>query len=294
MEKIRLGVIGLSKGNGHPYSWSAICNGFDDQYMQECPFPVIPQYLTAARGTQDFIENAEVTHIWTQERSISEHVAKASCIAHVVDRPEDMIGQVDAVLLARDDAENHLAMARPFLEAGLMVYIDKPLAFDRLTAEKIYAMEQFEGQIFSCSAMRYARELDELDLLDIGKISYIDATTMKRWDTYAAHIIDPVLRIVGDTHRVVSSAALKNENTQGETLQLEDGTIVSLHAHKTTPVPISLRIIGDKGERVVTFNDTFYAFRGALRAFIASVQAKKSVLSKAHVMTLVDWIERGL
>ena len=26
---LRIGVIGLSEGNGHPYSWSAIINGFD-------------------------------------------------------------------------------------------------------------------------------------------------------------------------------------------------------------------------------------------------------------------------
>ena len=28
-EKFRLGLIGMSTGNGHPYSWSAICNGYD-------------------------------------------------------------------------------------------------------------------------------------------------------------------------------------------------------------------------------------------------------------------------
>src|SRR5690554_2257137 len=42
---IRLGVIGLSDGNGHPYSWSAIVNGYDPVAMQACEFPVIPEYL---------------------------------------------------------------------------------------------------------------------------------------------------------------------------------------------------------------------------------------------------------
>ena len=32
----------------------------------------------------------------------------------VVSKPEQMIGSVDAVLLARDDAENHTQMALPF------------------------------------------------------------------------------------------------------------------------------------------------------------------------------------
>ena len=29
MKTIRLGLIGISKDNGHPYSWSAIINGYD-------------------------------------------------------------------------------------------------------------------------------------------------------------------------------------------------------------------------------------------------------------------------
>jgi hypothetical protein len=38
-KKIKLGIIGASKGNGHPYSWSAIFNGYDaqDEYARIDP-----------------------------------------------------------------------------------------------------------------------------------------------------------------------------------------------------------------------------------------------------------------
>ena len=110
-KELKLGVIGLSDGNGHPYSWSAIFNGCDMAYMKDCGFPVIPEYLSKQRFPDDCIPNAHVTHIWTQDRAVSEHVAKASLIPNVVDRMEDMIGEVDAVLLARDDPENHTNFA---------------------------------------------------------------------------------------------------------------------------------------------------------------------------------------
>ena len=45
MKELRLGVVGLSEGNGHPYSWSAIFNGCDMSFMKDCGFPVIPGYL---------------------------------------------------------------------------------------------------------------------------------------------------------------------------------------------------------------------------------------------------------
>ncbi len=43
--EIRLAMLGMIEGNGHPYSWSAIVNGYNPKEMAQCPFPVIPQYL---------------------------------------------------------------------------------------------------------------------------------------------------------------------------------------------------------------------------------------------------------
>ena len=43
--EIRLAMLGMIEGNGHPYSWSAIVNGYNPEEMAKCPFPVIPQYL---------------------------------------------------------------------------------------------------------------------------------------------------------------------------------------------------------------------------------------------------------
>ena len=77
---LKLGIIGLSEGNGHPYSWSAIVNGdYDSKLMADCGYPVIPAYLGANRDTLG-IEGAKVTHIWTQDKALSQHVSKASKI----------------------------------------------------------------------------------------------------------------------------------------------------------------------------------------------------------------------
>ena len=73
MKKLKLGIIGTSKGNGHPYSWSAIFNGYDPKYMKNCPYPVIYDYLSKQKFPEDNIKGASVTHIWTQNKKISEH-----------------------------------------------------------------------------------------------------------------------------------------------------------------------------------------------------------------------------
>ena len=295
MKKTSLGVIGLSEGNGHPYSWSAICNGFDMNYMKDCPFPVIPEYLSKEKYPGDFIQDANVTHIWTQDRTISEHVAKASKIGNIVTDYHDMIGKVDAILLARDDAENHLEMCRDFIEAGMMVYIDKPLAFSTENALKIFKLEKFPGQVFSCSAMRYAKELrNGIDKIKtIGKINYIDACVMKRWDTYSAHIIDPMLMLLDDKVSIREHISIKNDFAQGVILKLVDGMIINLMSHKNENSPMYVNVFGEYGNVLIEFDDTFYAFRETLKQFIISVKNRKSVISKDHMLKLVDIINRG-
>ena len=46
----------------------------------------------------------------------------------MVARPEDVIGEVDAVIIATDKGYEHVERCRPFVEAGLPVFVDKPLA----------------------------------------------------------------------------------------------------------------------------------------------------------------------
>lgn len=107
MSELRLGLLGISEGNGHPYSWAAIVNGYDEAEMARCPFPAIPRYLAEHRFPDEAIDDARVTHLWTQDPTASRQIAAASMIEHIVSSPEEMVGEVDAVLLARDDAERH-------------------------------------------------------------------------------------------------------------------------------------------------------------------------------------------
>ncbi|HEY1110775.1 MAG TPA: hypothetical protein VGE76_19135, partial [Opitutaceae bacterium] len=94
---IRLAMLGMIEGNGHPYSWSAIVNGFDPEAMARCPFPVIPKYLGAQPRESVRVPGARVTHIWTDNPADAPGVAAASLIPNVVAEPTDVIGQVDAV-----------------------------------------------------------------------------------------------------------------------------------------------------------------------------------------------------
>ena len=55
----------------------------------------------------------------------------------LVDKPADLIGKVDGVLVESLEGGVHLERATPFLEAGLPCYIDKPFACSAADARKI-------------------------------------------------------------------------------------------------------------------------------------------------------------
>jgi predicted dehydrogenase len=185
MSKLKLGVIGMSEGNGHPYSWSAIFNGYNPAYMKDCPFPVIPDYLSKQSFPEDSLGHlAIVTHVWCPDKSIATHIAKSSNIDTVVDNIMDMVDAVDAVLLARDDAATHYEYALPFLQSGKHIFIDKPFAIKTEEANKMWAAQQFENQIFTCSSLRFAKDLsltaDEKE--KIGTIKIVEGGVMKKWE----------------------------------------------------------------------------------------------------------------
>ena len=129
-KELKIGILGMTEGNGHPYSWSAMFNGFDMRYMAECPFPVIPAYLKKQPPHTIGIPGAHITHICCTGyagRDMAEHMAKASNIPNVVDDPLEMLGQVDAVICATDIGDEHIERCKPFLDAGIPMFIDKPL-----------------------------------------------------------------------------------------------------------------------------------------------------------------------
>ncbi len=264
---LKLGIVGLSEGNGHPYSWAAIINGYDLRAMDSCPFPVIPQYL-GARPESDFgIDDARVTHIWTQDPKISQQVAQSSRIEKIVPRLQDMIGEIDALLLARDDGENHLAMAAPFLDKGIPVFIDKPLtdnARDLEAFRKRYAAGQ---PIVSTSCFRYSMEL--LALAE-EKYSYASAFSPKYWRTYGIHVLEGIRTVMGAGFKSVRDVGTGNQ-VQVQ-LAWNDGRTALIEVMCGVSGPIAFNFYGkDKWVRVDSF-DTFSMFKAQLADFVGFVQ----------------------
>lgn len=274
---IKIGIIGLSEGNGHPYSFSSIINGYDDEYMSQSGWDNIYMYLKE-RDISDFgIQDSKITHVWTQNLEESRKIAKASKIDNVVEKYEEMINEIDAVIIARDDYQSHKIIAKPFLDGGKYVFIDKPLSLD---IDDLIYFKPFikSGQLMSCSGIKYAPELDKIkrDLKDFGKIKLIRGTTVKSWEKYAIHMLDGIFSVVPFN---VKSVQYNNSNHESFTLFNFDGSIIQIDALGSCELMLRIEFFSDtKYYKADTLN-SFDAFRRTLWNFIDTIKNKETTNS---------------
>jgi len=230
------------------------------------------------RPISDFgIQDSKITHVWTQNIEESKKIAQASKIEHVVEKYDDMIEHVDAVIIARDDYESHKIIAKPFLEAGKHVFIDKPLSLD---IDDLIYFKPFikSGQLMSCSGIKYAPELDKIkrDLKDFGKIKLIRGTTVKSWEKYAIHMLDGIFSVV-PFH--VKSVQYNSSNHESFTLFNFDGSIIQIDALGSSELTLRIEFFSDiKYYKADTLN-AFDAFRRTLWNFIDTIKNKEKTNS---------------
>ncbi len=102
---------------------------------------------------------------------IAPHAKSLSeCGVELVESPEQMLGQVDGVLVLSVCGEAHLAGARPFLEAGVPAFVDKPFASSWADAVEMAELARKTGTlVWSSSALRFA---EEVQMLSAGPTRY--------------------------------------------------------------------------------------------------------------------------
>jgi predicted dehydrogenase len=266
----RIGIIGLSEGNGHPFSFSAIINGYSESGMADSGWAVIHEYLRRRDASEFGFSGCAVTHAWTQDPSVTRRLCKASGIPHGVSTPEEMIGQVDAVIVARDDYQNHLQMALPFLQAGLHVFIDKPLSLD-IEELRTYRPYLEAGKLMSCSAMRYARELDEAraDLSAYGELRLVRAAILNSWEKYGIHMVDALLNLLPDRPSAVIPLEAEHASMA---LSMDNGLLVQIDALGDVVPCFRIDLFGTRKNSSHEIKDNFSMFRRMLWHFLHSVE----------------------
>ena len=267
-------MLGMVDGNGHPYYWSAIFNGYHPEAMARQPFKGITEYLSRQPLESIPIPGARVTHVWTDEPADARLISQASLVPNVVDRAEDVIGQVDAVIIATDKGWEHVDRCRPFVEAGLPIFVDKPLVDNEDDLRQFIAWVDGGASIMSSSCMRYAKEFApyRASTHNLGHLRYACITTHKSWERYGIHALEAVYPILGPGFISARNTGTSERNVVH--LKHRSGVDVNVVAISDMRGGFGLlQLCGTAESSQSAFSDNFFAFKAQLLAFVSYLRS---------------------
>lgn len=269
---IRIGILGMTEGNAHPFSWSAMINGYDKDEMYKWThelYPTIPDYLGKQPADTFGISGVQVTHICFtgyEDRAMAENCARAAHIPNVVTDPTEMIGKVDAIICATDIGAEHVERCRLFIEAGLPIFIDKPLTDNEEDLRTIVKWHDEGAHIQSSSCMCYKKSFEPFykNHHELGKIRYIVSPMAKYWETYGMHAIEAMYPLLGAGFEWVQN--LGDHDRAMVHIRHKNGCDVS--------VPMGygfasngMTVMAQYGSYVLNDGDSYYAFKKQLDTF---------------------------
>lgn len=286
-----IGIVGISEGNGHPFSYSSIINGYSTEGLARSDWPGIYAYVRRRHLSEFGFNGWKITHAWTQEPELTRQLCAACRISNGVEHYRDFLGHVDAVIIARDDYRTHLEMARPFLEAGVPIFIDKPLSVD--PSELKYFKPYLEkGQLMSCSGMRYSRELDEprAEWTTYGQIKLIRGAIVLSWENYGIHLLDAIF---GMTPARPLSVRMLASNHASAAIRVDDGSLVQIDALGDCTSTFRLEVLGSKRTGTFEIVDNFSMFRRMLWQFLDSIQSGQPAISAERTLEMMRVLIAG-
>lgn len=293
---LRIGILGFTEGNGHPYSWSAMFNGYNKEEMETCGFPVIPRYLEKQPESTFGIPGAKITCVCCTgfaDRSEAEHIARAANIPTVYDRPEEMIGNVDAVIVATDDGNEHVDRCRPFIEANIPMFIDKPLVNTEEDLRTFLKWRQEGAKFISSSCMRYMKDQEPYyeNHYEFGQIKYICSPMAKKYETYGIHALERMYPLLGE-----GFISARNTGTKEKTvvhIKHKSGCDVNI-IQSYDMQTMGMMVLGSQSARMFNAADSYYAFKKQLDVFVHWLRTGEEPFPFSETVELMKLVIAGL
>jgi hypothetical protein len=218
----------------------------------------------------------------------------------LVEKPNEMIGKVDGMLIEAVDGTVHLERARPFLEAGIPCFIDKPFTCSVADAKKILALsEQKKAPVFSSSSLRYAPDLvqyaaDPQHGKLLGCEAYGPASLSPFPERnaglyhYGIHAVEMLYTLMGPGCKRVSCTHEKGVDLVVG--QWKDGRIGTVRGNREGSSSYGFVGFAEKAIKAVPV-DTKYIYRELLKQIVEFFSGRKSPVEPSVTLEIMAFIE---
>lgn len=214
-----------------------------------------------------------------------------ACGVSIVDSPEELLGQVDAVLVLSLCGDAHLERARPFLEAGVPTYVDKPFACSLSDAAEIVRLaDDHRARLMYSSALRYADEIGTFRR-NCGRFGAIHGILSygpgKRHPRnpgllhYAVHPLEVLFELMGAGCETVSAAC--SDEADVVTGVWRDGRIGVLRASRAGATAYGVVAFCENAVLPLHIS-TRFAYRNLCRAILDSIEHGRDLVPPDEVL----------
>ena len=172
----------------------------------------------------------------------------------IVETIPELLEMVDAVILTSVDGRKHLEQVKPVFEAGVRVFIDKPLAAELKEVKEIIALSKKSGTpFFTASSLRFFPGITKLTNKDeYGEILSVDAFSPAALEPhhtdlywYGIHGVETLYALMGPG--CIKVTRVFNEDGEVVVGLWEDGRISTFRGIRKGSHGYGARIITDKG-----------------------------------------------
>ena len=215
------------------------------------------------------IPGVRVTHVWGETKAYAKAAAEAGQIPHIVARPEDMIGQVEAACVDHRHGKFHLPAVKPLLEAKLPLFVDKPFCYRKAEGKRFLARAaELKVPVASYSVLPKQQSFVDFkrEMRKLGTIYSLVSTgpcdiKSKHGGIffYGIHQVDMILNLLGYdmAHGEIVRGAGKNH---AGIITYKNGAVATMNFVGGGPARFHLSAIGEKGrlDSFIPFDESTY------------------------------------
>jgi predicted dehydrogenase len=271
---LNLGLVGVN--TSHADAFSRIFNGDGEQ----------PPVVAGAR----------ISHIGGNDIERVETLSATHAIPNRVADSREMIGGVDGVLIIDDTGggATHADLARPFLEARLPVFVDKPMTTTYADAVALFDLaEANDAPLMSCSALRFPVELGDARAAfdSSGTLSSIISVGPGEWFYYGIHAVELLGAITADRPRWVQRHAFDEKDVA--IVAYDAGLVAVVETLRDAAYTFHITAFGSDGLAAMEVTDMPGFYANTMREVVRMMETKRAPLTREQTLDVLAILHAG-
>jgi predicted dehydrogenase len=248
------------------------------------------------------IPGARLNWVWGGELRADQPDASTLAQKYGIDavagEPTELLGQTDLVLVVDDTGggTTHVPLARPFVDAGIATFIDKPMTPDLGEAQALFALAETRNvPVFSASALRFAAELEASRdaFRALGELSSVVSVGPGEWFYYGVHAVEQLFTVAGGDVEWVQRFSFADRDV-AVLSYANGGPTAVVQTLRDAAYAFHVTAYGKEGLHAAQVKDSTAYYTNLVRAAVEMARTRVAPIAAAETLNLLAVLQAGV